>query len=182
MINPSQDAKEKKEILHLKPLQDYLKKKCFHQPFDIKNFSTPLDLAKFKLAEMLQQRLERTSDIEIRRKTIFIIYKINEFLENPVLYAKLETPLQSPLTNRRDFYDLINASQVYGVDVYADIEMERLFGLFQKMYLSVEIPEKLPSYLNTGSSYFWRYSTLHIVIQSLYENCTNNIQNSLYFG
>lgn len=171
---------EKKEVckqLNLLPLDLYIQKKCGHKIFDIKNFSTPLALGKYKLASLLRSKLSKATDFKNQRRIIFLAFKINEFLEQPGVYANLENPIKSELTNRSDFYLMMNGSEVFGIETSADNEMARLYELFKKMYADLDLTHDLPDMLATGSGWSWSGSSLHLVIKNLYEECKNITQS-----
>jgi hypothetical protein len=165
----------------LSPLKNYINDKCYGMPFDLKNFATPLDLGKYKLAEMLFEKLKQIKDPHAQMRMLFVAYKLNEFLEDPTMYASLSTPLKTPLSNRKDFSELEKASDIFGVEVSAEVEMERLFDLFEAMYGQVTLPQALPMVYTGSSNFFWRSeSKLHTAIRSIYaQNMNNKLEKSI---
>jgi hypothetical protein len=176
----SKDNKqENAEVLDLTALDGYIQKKCGSKVFDIKNFKTPLALGKYKLAIFLRNKLQNMTDLQSQSRVLFIASKVNEFLEQPESYANLKTPVKSELTNRSDFYHMLNCSKVYGIEVSTEMEINRLYELMQTLYVNCVGPQILPAHVPTGSG--WGSSSLHLIIKNLHEKCQNITQPQVIF-
>jgi hypothetical protein len=148
-------------------LQEYIanKKLGLRTEFEMKQFYTPLDVGKYKIALLIEAGLQEPDDVFLR--TLYIAYKLNEFLEQPDVYGSVNPVLQSELCNRSDFTSIMIACRVIGFQQYVTDEWKRLLDRFTHMFATVTLPDELPGYLKTGSG--WNWSTIHYLIKDLYD-------------
>lgn len=167
------------KTIDLTGLETYItKKNGGNKEIDLlKQFITPLDIGKYKLAleikDKVSQKIKNPSvDYQDLRKDLFIYYKVNELLEQHDLYSRLEIPIKTELSNRKSLERLIKASEKQGVDKFAEIEVMALFKDIKRIYDRFSPPDELPKSIRTGAEYSWVYdgrSTLHPEINNLYQ-------------
>lgn len=172
--------------LDLTDLRQYVERKYYNaDPNFIKNFNSPLDIGKYRLAldleTLITQKIKMVDEIDYAavRRILFIAYKLNEFLEQPDLYANNSKPIKSELSNRcKNMSGIIKAAEKYveeygvdySVECYSQVEIRLLFRELEKRFMNVELPAELPKHLKTGSRMFGRTSGLHLIIYDLYQS------------